>query len=84
MSRHALVDNWHPRGEVTWPDWRDAKDGTRFEHTRTGRRGTFHHPDKNPHNGAIVTWDPIEIDGFELKARRSNVVAPAFDLVPLP
>ena len=41
----------------TWPDWKQAKTGTKFVHIRTGRTGTLIRPGRNPHNGAIVVWD---------------------------
>lgn len=66
---------WHPRGEPTWPGWRTAEPGTRFEHVRSGAQGTFVKPSRNRNNGAIVRWDGL--------SRNSNVVAPAFDLRPI-
>lgn len=68
-------NDWHPRGETTWPDWKKAKEGQRFEHVRTGAQGTFIKVAKSKNNGAIVRWD----GGSE----RSYVVAPAFDLRPI-
>jgi hypothetical protein len=68
--------SWHPRGEPTWPDWRSAAPGTRVEHVRSGARATFVKPSRNRNNGAIVRWDGLD--------RNSTVVAPAFDLRPIP
>jgi hypothetical protein len=73
---------WHPRGEPTWPDWKKAKPGQRFEHVRSGRQGTFVKVSRNRHNGAIVDWDPT-YPWQHGKPVRANVVAPAFDLRPI-
>jgi hypothetical protein len=73
---------WHPRGEPSWPDWRDAKPGTRFEHVRNGARGTFVGVSPNRNNGAIVDWDARHAWQHG-KPTRGVVVAPAFDLRPL-
>jgi hypothetical protein len=67
---------WHPRGEPTWPDWKKAEPGARFEHVRTGARGTFVKVSRNRHNGAVVRWDTQP-------ARDAYVIAPAFDLRPI-
>jgi hypothetical protein len=75
---------WHPRGETTWPNWRDAPPGTRVEHVRSGATGTFVKPSKARNNGAIIDWDPIEIaGGIPIGTRRGYVVAAAFDLRPI-
>jgi hypothetical protein len=76
---YKVIDmSWHPRGEPTWPNWKSAEPGTRFEHVRSGRRGTFIKVDKNRNNGAVVEWDDV---GFGV--RRTTVIAPAFDLRPV-
>lgn len=69
---------FHPRGTPTWPDWKQAKPGTRVEHVRSGRQGTFVKCSRNRHNGAIIDWDDT---GFGVS--RANCVAPAFDLRPV-
>jgi hypothetical protein len=77
-----MAAKWHPRGVPTWPDWKKAKPGTRFEHVRSGRQGTFVKASRHPsHNGAIVDWDPTQ--PWQKGPVRANVVAPAFDLRPL-
>lgn len=68
---------WHPRGTPTWPGWKTAAPGTRFEHVRTGRRGTFIKPSRHRNNGALVHWDG------QPEGRTVYVVAPAFDLQPI-
>lgn len=82
-----MARTWHPRGEATFPDWREAEPGTRVEHIRSGRRGTIVRPSPmatarakgGPRAGGgsylIVDWDDV---GFGVS--RGRVVAPAFDL----
>lgn len=71
MSR----DDWHPRGEQTWPEWKSAVPGvTRVQHVRSGAQGTFKqwpvtHRGNPGH--ATILWD----NGFT-----GRVVAYAFDL----
>ncbi len=67
---------WHPRGTPSWPDWKQAREGQRFEHVRSGAKGTFVKVSRNRNNGAIVRWDAAS-------DRTSYVVAPAFDLRPI-
>lgn len=55
----------------TWPEWRKAKPGTRFEHVQSGAKGTYVRPSKSRNNGAIVRWDGMNRD--------STVVSPARD-----
>lgn len=67
-----MKNDWNPRGEPTWPNWKSAESGTRVEHVRTGRQGTFvqvGNPGKNAY--AVVDWDT---------GSRGRVVAPAYDL----
>ena len=54
---------WHPRGELTWPEWKEAQPGiTRVEHVRSGRQGTFlrwpkaRRPGRAP-GYAVIEWD---------------------------
>lgn len=75
------AEAWNPRGVPTWPDWKQAEEGQRFRHVRTGRQGTFVRVSPSKSNGAIVDWDPTPFSGG--KPVRANVVAPAFDLEPV-
>lgn len=85
--------SWHPRGEPTWPAWRDAEPGiTRVEHVRSGRRGTFMRwpvPRRGGNPGyALIEWDPRPgsvVNGFtgipyQPGPSVGRVVAYAFDL----
>jgi hypothetical protein len=72
---------WNPRGEPTWPDWKRAEPGQRFEHVRTGAQGTFVKVSRNRNNGAIVDWDPTQ--PWQKGPVRGNVVAAGFDLRPI-
>ena len=74
--------NWHPRGIATWPDWQSAQPGQRFEHIRTGARGTVIKPIIGKRGNGMhlsVEWDAR--NGFQ--PQRGNVVAPAYDLRPI-
>lgn len=69
------IAKWNPRGEPTWPEWRNAKPGQRIEHTRSGATGTFArwpvtHPGRNP-GYAVIQWD---------NGSTGRVVAYAYDL----
>lgn len=71
-------ERWDPRGEPTWPDWKQAQPGTRVEHVRSGRTGTFVRVGGQPgqkHNTAVVDWDDV---GFGIN--RGRTVDPAHDL----
>ncbi len=66
---------FNPRGEPTFPDWKQASAGTRVRQVRTGATGTV------VRNGArhlTVDWDDV---GFGVS--RGRVVAPAYDLEPI-
>jgi len=78
-----MKSDWHPRGTPTWPDWKKAQAGQRFEHVRSGRRGTFVKIARNRNNGAVVDWDPVQVGAVMMPASRANVIAPAFDLRPI-
>ena len=78
-SRRRPTTAWHPRGELTWPEWRDASPGARVQHVRSGRRGTFVRwpktpPLRNP-GYAVIHWDD---NGY--RGGIGRVVAYAFDL----
>lgn len=71
----------HPRGEPTWPDWKEAEPGTRVERVGSGRTGTFvkvgnRHPGLRTNTFAVIDWDPHGRFGVQ----RGRVDAPAFDL----
>lgn len=77
----------NPRGEPTWPNWRDAEPGiTRVRSVRSGRRGTFLRwpriaPGRKSPGYAVIEWDSMP--GVELHGtwnRRARVVAYAYDL----
>lgn len=73
--------NWHPRGEVTYPNWKSAQPGDRVEHVRSHYRGTVVHAIVGTISSArylVVDWDDV---GFGIT--RGRVVAPAFDLKPV-
>ena len=59
----------------TWPEWRQAKAGTRFRHNQSGATGTFVKPSRVRNNGAVVRWDGTDRD--------TCVVSPARDLSPI-
>lgn len=69
---------WHPRGEVTWPNWRTAEPGTRVQNVRTGRTGTFVQATSGY---AVIDWDVVH--AWQIGPSRGRVVAPAFDLRPI-
>ena len=85
---------WHPRGEPTWPDWREAEPGvTRVEHVRSGARGTFMRWPRSQVKGrnpgyAVIEWDARSVqrinqfNGLPYRPGPSvgRVVAYAFDL----
>lgn len=72
----------HLRGPVNFPNWRKAAAGTRVQHVRSGRTGTFVTATGRSGVGsgghAVVDWDDV---GFGVT--RGSVVAPAFDLRPI-
>jgi hypothetical protein len=65
----------------TWPNWRDAPEGTRFVNNRTGRRGTLVGASPNRNNGARVRWDDRGM--FPGEGQVVNLVAPAREARPL-
>ncbi len=66
---------WHPRGTPSWPDWKQAKEGTKVVHVRSGMTGTFVR--------AVTAHAVIDWDHPQFGIQRGRVVAPAFDLRPL-
>jgi hypothetical protein len=78
---------WHPRGEPTWPNAKQAKPGQRVEHVRSGHRGTFvrfprTQAGRSP-GYAVIEWDgPKYKNAFGHRAQ-GRVVAYAFDLRPI-
>lgn len=87
---------FHPRGEPSWPDWKQAEPGmTRVEHVRSGRQGTFMRwPRARRGTGsppyAVIEWDPApgmvknSFTGVPYRPGPSvgRVVAYAWDLKP--
>lgn len=70
----------------TWPNWRQAKPGTRVEHVSSGAQGTFvRWPATSPRRApayAVVDWDPRQ-PWHHGKPVRGRAVAYAFGLRPI-
>lgn len=66
-----------PRGEPTWPAWRQAQPGARVRAHRTGWTGTVLRVSTRHAGGSYVRvrWDQSGAEGV--------VVAPAYDLEEL-
>ena len=75
--------SWHPRGEASWPGWKSAEPGTRVEHVRSGRQGTFVRAvvRSGSTRFAVIDWDATQ--PWQSGPSRGRVVAPAFDLRPV-
>lgn len=84
--KKATHKTFHPRGEPTWPEFRQAIPGeTRVEHVRSGRTGTFARwpktpPGKTNPGYAVIEWDVHNAAGRRFASNRGRVVAYAFEL----
>lgn len=69
-----------PRGKPIFPEWKQAKQGDRVRHVRTGREGTVKSVTvgQGSTKHMTVDWDDT---GFGVS--RGRVVAPAYDLEPV-
>lgn len=69
----------------TWPNWRKAARGTRFQHNLSGKTGTLIRPARGRHNGAIVVWDeyPFPVRSVDGADGHVYFVGIASDATPL-